>query len=74
MSKNWIAGAIRKPGALHEQLGIPQGQRIPHAQLLSAAKAGGTLGRRANLALTLGKLDGAGRKLRKPAPKRIRRG
>lgn len=70
---NWIKGAIRHPGALHEDLGIPQGQKIPHSQLLAAAEAGGTLGRRANLALTLGKMHGGGRKLRKPTPRRIKR-
>lgn len=53
MAKNWIAGAIRRPGALHSQLGIPQGQKIPPATLNAAAQAGGTLGRRARLAKTL---------------------
>ncbi len=51
--KNWIAGAIGKPGALHRQLGVPQGQTIPAGKLAAAAKAGGTLGRRARLAQTL---------------------
>jgi hypothetical protein len=23
MAKNWIQGAIKKPGALHKQLGVP---------------------------------------------------
>lgn len=69
---NWIKGAIRHPGALHRDLGIPQGQKIPHAQLLAAAKAGGKLGRRANLALTLGRMNG-GRKLRRPTSRRIKR-
>ncbi len=56
--KKWIAGAIKKPGALHEQMGIPQGQKIPKARLAAAAEKGGTLGRRARLAITLGKMHG----------------
>lgn len=57
---NWIAGAIKHPGALHRQLGVPQGQKIPAKKLAAAAKAGGTLGRRARLAETLGKLRSGG--------------
>ena len=52
MSK-WIAGAIKHPGALHKQLGVPQGQKIPAKKLAAAAGKGGTLGRRARLAETL---------------------
>lgn len=51
--KNWIAGAIKKPGALHEQMGIPKGQKIPAKKLASAAKQPGKLGQRARLAQTL---------------------
>lgn len=54
--KKWIQKAIKKPGALHEQLGVPKGQKIPEGKLKAAAKKGGTLGRRARLALTLKKL------------------
>ena len=50
---NWIAGAIKHKGALHAQLGIPQGQKIPQATLRRAASAGGKLGERARLAETL---------------------
>lgn len=50
---NWIAGAIKKPGALHKQLGVPQGQSIPAKKLASAAKQPGKLGQRARLAETL---------------------
>jgi hypothetical protein len=53
MAKNWIAGAIKHPGALHKQLGVPQGQKIPAKKLTAAAGKGGTLGRRARLAQTL---------------------
>jgi hypothetical protein len=54
--KNFIAGAIKKPGALHKQLGVPQGKKIPAKKLSKAAKAGGKLGQRARLAKTLSKL------------------
>ena len=53
-AKKWIAGAIKNPGALHEQLGIAPGKKIPKKKLAKAAQAGGTLGRRARLAQTLG--------------------
>jgi len=55
--KHWIAGAIKHPGALHSQLGVPQGEKIP-AKKLAAASAGryGELARkRASLAKTLKK-------------------
>ena len=54
--KRWIAGAIKKPGALHRQMGVPQGQKIPAAKLAAAAKKGGKLGQRARLAKTLKKV------------------
>jgi hypothetical protein len=54
--KNWIAGAIKHPGALHEELGVPKGKKIPAAKLKKAEKAGGKEGKRARLAETLGKL------------------
>ena len=53
---NWIQGAIKHPGALHAQMGIPAGKKIPKGRLRAAAKKGGKLGRRANLALTLSKM------------------
>jgi hypothetical protein len=53
VAKKWIQGAIKHPGALHEQLGVPQGQKIPESKLAAAASKGGTLGRRARLAETL---------------------
>lgn len=51
--KKWIAGAIKKKGALHREMGIPQGKKIPAGKLNKAAKAGGKLGQRARLAKTL---------------------
>jgi len=53
----WIQKAVGKPGALRKQLGIPAGKDIPKSELEKAAKRGGKLGKRARLALTLGKLS-----------------
>lgn len=53
---NWIASAIKHPGALHKQLGVPAGKKIPAKKLDAAAKKGGVLGKRARLAKTLSKL------------------
>ncbi len=50
---NWIAGAIKHPGALHKELGVPQGKKIPAKKLNAAAKKAGKLGQRARLAKTL---------------------
>lgn len=52
----WIQSAIKKPGALREQLGVKKGETIPKAKLAAAAKKGGKLGQRARLAITLGKM------------------
>lgn len=51
--KNWISDAIRKPGALREELGVKKGEKIPTKKLAKAAKAPGKLGKRARLAQTL---------------------
>lgn len=52
--KNWLAGAIKHPGALRQQLDIPKGKKIPVAKLKSAAKSSdSTLAKRARLALTM---------------------
>ncbi len=52
-TKKWIQGAIKKPGALHKQLGVAMGKKIPAKKLAMAAKKGGKLGKRARLAKTL---------------------
>jgi hypothetical protein len=52
-SKNWIQKAIKKPGALHKQLGVPAGKKIPAGKLAAAAKKPGKMGQRARLAQTL---------------------
>jgi hypothetical protein len=54
--KNWIQGAIKKPGALHKSLKVKEGKNIPMGKLEKAAEKGGKLGKRARLALTLKKL------------------
>lgn len=51
--RKWISGAVEHPGALHRQLHVPEGEKIPVSKLRAAAKKGGLLGRRANLALNL---------------------
>lgn len=52
----WIQGAIKHPGALHEELHVPAGKKIPKSKLAKAAKAKGKEGKRARLAMTLSKL------------------
>jgi len=50
--KNWIQGAIKKPGALRKSLGVKKGKKIPAKKLAAAAKKPGKLGQRARLAQT----------------------
>lgn len=52
----WIKDAIKKPGALREELGVKKGENIPAKKLAAAAKKPGKLGKRARLAETLKKL------------------
>lgn len=47
---NFIKSAIKKPGELHRDLGVPQGQKIPAKKLQAAAKRGGKVGQRARFA------------------------
>ncbi len=55
--RNWIAGAIKHPGALKAALHVPEGKKIPAKKLDKAAKAPGKLGQRARLAKTLRGFD-----------------
>ena len=57
VEKDWIKGAIKKPGALHTDLGVPQDEKIPKSKIKAAAKEGGKVGQRARLAITLGKMN-----------------
>ena len=49
----WIQKMGMKKGALHEELGVPQGEKIPAKKLSAAAKKPGIMGKRARLAETL---------------------
>jgi hypothetical protein len=49
----WISKAIKRPGQLHRDLGVPQGKKIPEAMIRAAAKRKGKVGSRARLAITL---------------------
>lgn len=60
--EKWIQKAIKKPGALHKELGVPMGKKIPAKKLAKAAKVKGVEGKRARLAETLKKLPHPGRK------------
>lgn len=53
MTEKWIKKAIKKPGALHKELHVPEGKKIPAKKLAKAAKAPGKEGKRARLAQTL---------------------
>lgn len=55
-SKKWIGKAIKKPGQLHKDLGVPEDEPIPEGTLNAAAKKGGKVGQRARLAKTLKKM------------------
>lgn len=55
-NKKWIQEAIKHPGALHEELHVPKGKKIPKKKLEKAAEKPGVEGKRANLAITLSKL------------------
>lgn len=57
MAKKWIQGAIKHPGALHKELGVPAGKKIPANKLKKAAHSKNpTLKKRAILANTLKKM------------------
>jgi hypothetical protein len=43
---------VKHPGALHRDLGVPMGKKIPEAKLEKAEHAKGKLGKRARLAET----------------------
>lgn len=53
MAKKWIQAMHMKKGALHKELGVPMGKKIPAAKLKVAAKKKGVEGKRAKLAETL---------------------
>lgn len=57
MAEKFIQKAIKHPGKLHRELGVPQGEKIPAKKLTKALHSKNiTIRREANLAKTLGKL------------------
>jgi len=62
--KKWISGAIKKPGQLHRDLGVPQGKKIPPGKIAAAAKGSGKTAQRARLAQTLKKMNKGGKRKR----------
>lgn len=53
---NFIQSAIKHKGALHRDLGVAQGKKIPTGKIVAAAKKPGVIGQRARFAETLAKL------------------
>lgn len=64
--KKWIAGAIKRPGALRAAARRAGALRngISKTWLRAKAKAPGRIGRQARLAITLGKMPKRGRRRR----------
>lgn len=56
-ARRWIEDAVKHPGALHRDLGVPVGTKIPIAKLRAAARRKDKVGARARLALTLAELE-----------------
>ena len=55
MAEKWIQGAIKRPGALHRALHVPEGEKIPAAKMAKARNSSNPRVRRmASLAHTLG--------------------
>ena len=50
----WIQSAIKHPGALHRDLHVPQGEKIPEKKIQKAEHSSNpTIAKRAHLAETL---------------------
>lgn len=57
MADKWISKAIKHPGKLHRELGVPQGEKIPAKKLAKAAKSKSpTIRKEVALAKTLKKM------------------
>jgi hypothetical protein len=55
--KRWIKSAIKHPGALHKELHVKEGKKIPESKLEKAEHSKNpVLKKRANLAETLKKM------------------
>jgi hypothetical protein len=53
--------AVKRPGQLHRDLGVPKGKKIPVSRLRAAAKRKGKVGQRARFALNARKWRKRGR-------------
>jgi hypothetical protein len=54
MAEKWIQKAIKHPGKLHRELGVPEGKKIPAKKLSKAEHSKNpTIRKEANLAKTL---------------------
>lgn len=52
--KKWIQKAIKHPGALHKELGVPEGKKIPKSKMTKALHSDNPkMRKQANLAKTL---------------------
>ncbi len=59
--KKWVGKAIKHPGALHEDLGVPQGEKIPKAKIKAAEHSKNPkTAKRAQLAETMSKWKDGG--------------
>lgn len=57
MAEKWIKKAIKHPGKLHRELGIPEGEKIPAKKMAKAAKSkSSTIRKEVVLAKTLKKM------------------
>jgi hypothetical protein len=57
MAEKWIKGAIKHPGKLHRELGVPEGKKIPAKKMAKAAKSKSpTIRKEVALAKTLKKM------------------
>ena len=72
MAEKWIQGAIKHKGALHKELGVPEGKKIPEKKLKKAEKSKNpTLRKRAQLAETLKGMHHSKKSMSHVSPKRI---
>lgn len=56
-SGKWMQAAVKRPGQLHRDLGVPKGKKIPVSKLRAAAKRKGKVGQRARFALNARKIN-----------------
>jgi hypothetical protein len=71
--KKWMQGAVKRPGQLHRDLGVPKGKKIPKAKVKAAAKKKGKVGQRARFALNASKTASKGGKRKRRVSKKKRK-